>query len=135
MCAAYGLIETHLGLKDPEAAKAQAAERFIALHFKLLSYQVPLEGQQEAQPEGVAGPLNSFHNNPSVSFLREVLVDVNSLGVGMLTRHLAHGYIPGQYTGGDDTVRTYIASSRRPATLCTLDSADGGSQPAVNSES
>ncbi|KAI0870556.1 hypothetical protein GGS24DRAFT_99905 [Hypoxylon argillaceum] len=65
MCAAYGLIETHLGLKDPEAAKAQAAERFIALHFKLLSYQVPLEGQQEAQPEGVAGPLNSFHNNPS----------------------------------------------------------------------
>ncbi|KAI0403462.1 hypothetical protein F4802DRAFT_599060 [Xylaria palmicola] len=57
MCAAYGLMETHLGLKTPEAAKAQAAERFIGLHYKLLAYQVSLErqeeqgGQQEAQPD------------------------------------------------------------------------------------
>ncbi|KAI0457161.1 hypothetical protein F5B21DRAFT_99007 [Xylaria acuta] len=54
MCAAYGLMETHLGLKTTEAAKAQAAERFIGLHYKLLSYQVSLEGQQEAQPDGIA---------------------------------------------------------------------------------
>ncbi|KAI0865352.1 hypothetical protein F4860DRAFT_461060 [Xylaria cubensis] len=50
MCAAYGLMETHLGLKTAEAAKAQAAERFIGLHYKLLSYQE----QPEAQPDGTA---------------------------------------------------------------------------------
>ncbi|KAI8623554.1 hypothetical protein F5Y19DRAFT_371651 [Xylariaceae sp. FL1651] len=53
MCAAYGLMEAHLGLKTPEAAKAQAAERFISLHYKLLSYQVPLGGEQPPQPDGV----------------------------------------------------------------------------------
>ncbi|KAI0467848.1 hypothetical protein F4859DRAFT_492832 [Xylaria cf. heliscus] len=53
MCAAYGLMETHLGLKTAEAAKAQAAERFIGLHYKLLSYQVSLEGPQEAPPDGI----------------------------------------------------------------------------------
>ncbi|KAI0392469.1 hypothetical protein F5Y17DRAFT_436178 [Xylariaceae sp. FL0594] len=52
MCAACGLIETHLGLKTPEAAKAQAAERFISLHYKLLSYQVQLAGQEQSQAEG-----------------------------------------------------------------------------------
>ncbi|KAI1186404.1 hypothetical protein F5B17DRAFT_403844 [Nemania serpens] len=68
MCAAYGLIETHLGLKTSEAAKAQAAERFISLHYKLLSYQVPLErhqGQQETQPDAVAQQLSPAHNEPS----------------------------------------------------------------------
>ncbi|KAI0534541.1 hypothetical protein GGR58DRAFT_52608 [Xylaria digitata] len=66
MCAAYGLIETHLGIKTPEDAKAQAAERFIGLHYKLLSYQVPLEGQQETQPNGVAQqPSSTQHNEPA----------------------------------------------------------------------
>lgn len=41
ICAAYGLLETHLGTKAPEAAKAAAAERFIGLHYKLLAYQKP----------------------------------------------------------------------------------------------
>jgi len=59
MCAACGLIETHLGLKTPEAAKAQAAERFISLHYKLLSYQVPTAGQEQAQPEGFAQQPNT----------------------------------------------------------------------------
>ncbi|GAP85588.2 putative C6 zinc finger domain-containing protein [Rosellinia necatrix] len=58
MCAAYGLIETHLGLKAPEAAKAQAAERFIGLHYKLLSYQ---EG---AQPDGITQQTTSAPSEP-----------------------------------------------------------------------
>ncbi|KAI0442836.1 hypothetical protein F4803DRAFT_517527 [Xylaria telfairii] len=62
MCAAYGLMETHLGLKTVEAAKVQAAERFISLHFKLLSYQVPPEGQQEAQLDGMAQQSSSAPN-------------------------------------------------------------------------
>ncbi|KAI1873456.1 hypothetical protein JX265_005078 [Neoarthrinium moseri] len=41
MCAALGLLETHLGNKTFENAKASAAERFIGLHYKLLAYQIP----------------------------------------------------------------------------------------------
>jgi len=37
MCAAMGLLEAHLGVKTSEAAKAASAERFISLHYKLLS--------------------------------------------------------------------------------------------------
>ncbi|KAI0205669.1 hypothetical protein F4808DRAFT_409837 [Astrocystis sublimbata] len=59
MCAAYGLMETHLGLKSPEDAKAQAAQRFIALHYKLLSYQVSLGGQLETQNDSIAQPPSS----------------------------------------------------------------------------
>ncbi|KAJ2998658.1 hypothetical protein NUW58_g246 [Xylaria curta] len=63
MCAAYGLLETHLGIRTPEAAKAQAAERFIGLHYKLLSYQVSIDGQQEAQPDSTAQQPSSGPNN------------------------------------------------------------------------
>ncbi|KAI1179878.1 hypothetical protein F4777DRAFT_532316 [Nemania sp. FL0916] len=59
MCAAYGLIETHLGLKTREAAKAQAAERFIGLHYKLLSLQVGTEGQREPPPDGMVQQLHT----------------------------------------------------------------------------
>lgn len=41
MCAAMGLLETHMGIKSAEAAKASAAERFISLHYKLLAFQIP----------------------------------------------------------------------------------------------
>ncbi|KAI1097576.1 hypothetical protein F4804DRAFT_327244 [Jackrogersella minutella] len=41
MCAAFGLLETHMGIKTAEAAKASAAERFISLHYKLLAFQIP----------------------------------------------------------------------------------------------
>ena len=39
VCSALGLLETHLGLKTPGEAKAAAAERFIALHYRLLANQ------------------------------------------------------------------------------------------------
>ncbi|KAI1262283.1 hypothetical protein F5Y18DRAFT_397872 [Xylariaceae sp. FL1019] len=51
LCASYGMLEIHLGVKTQEAAKAAAAERFIALHYKLLSHQVPLGGQQQPQAD------------------------------------------------------------------------------------
>ncbi|KAI1427515.1 hypothetical protein F5Y12DRAFT_736997 [Xylaria sp. FL1777] len=67
MCAAYGLLETHLDLKTAEAAKARAAERFIGLHYKLLSYQVPLDGQQEMQLDGIMQQPSSAQHNESTS--------------------------------------------------------------------
>lgn len=73
MCAAYGLMETHLGLKTVEAAKVQAAERFISLHFKLLSYQVPPEGQQEAQLDSIAQQSSSAPNEFIVSVFSRTL--------------------------------------------------------------
>ncbi|ORY56142.1 uncharacterized protein BCR38DRAFT_356187 [Pseudomassariella vexata] len=51
MCAAFGLLETHLGVKNSEAARASAAERFIGLHYKLLAYQIPPYPSTEPQPE------------------------------------------------------------------------------------
>ncbi|KAL9945134.1 hypothetical protein D7B24_003565 [Verticillium nonalfalfae] len=41
MCAALGLLEVHLTIKTAEQAKAASAERFVNLHYKLLSYQDP----------------------------------------------------------------------------------------------
>lgn len=41
MCAALGLLETHLGTRTAEAAKGAAAERFVNLHYKLLAFQDP----------------------------------------------------------------------------------------------
>lgn len=46
MCAAFGLLEAHLGTKTPENAKAASAERFVALHYKLLAGQDPPTGSQ-----------------------------------------------------------------------------------------
>lgn len=46
MCAAFGLVEAHLGTKSPEAAKAASAERFVHLHYKLLAGQDPPGSQQ-----------------------------------------------------------------------------------------
>ncbi|CRJ97005.1 hypothetical protein BN1723_020835, partial [Verticillium longisporum] len=37
MCAALGLLEVHLTIKTAEQAKAASAERFVNLHYKLLS--------------------------------------------------------------------------------------------------
>ncbi|KAI1799206.1 hypothetical protein F4811DRAFT_545069 [Daldinia bambusicola] len=50
MCAAYGLLETHMGIKTSDAAKASAAERFISLHYKLLAFQIPPYSSQPSQP-------------------------------------------------------------------------------------
>ncbi|KAI0911387.1 hypothetical protein F4823DRAFT_561036 [Ustulina deusta] len=66
MCAAYGVVETHLDLKTAEAARARAAERFIGLHYKLLSYQVPLQGQHETHLDGIVQqPSSTQHNEPT----------------------------------------------------------------------
>lgn len=48
MCAALGLLETHLGTKTPEAARSTSAERFVKLHQRMLA-------GQEASGEPVAG--------------------------------------------------------------------------------
>lgn len=68
MCAALGLLETHLGIKTAEAAKASAAERFIALHYKLLAYQVPpfTNTQQQPAETGALGQGQEFGNGAKV---------------------------------------------------------------------
>ncbi|ROT43436.1 hypothetical protein SODALDRAFT_327637 [Sodiomyces alkalinus F11] len=50
MCAALGLLELHLGTKTAEQAKAASAERFVNLHYKLLSYQEPPVAAQASEP-------------------------------------------------------------------------------------
>lgn len=55
MCAAYGLLEAHLGTKTPEAAKAASAERFVNVHYKLLAGQEPpASSQLSACPSAAA---------------------------------------------------------------------------------
>lgn len=59
MCAALGLLETHLGNKTFENAKASAAERFISLHYKLLAYQIPpfsMNADDDAAPAASSAP-------------------------------------------------------------------------------
>ncbi len=55
MCAAFGLLEAHLGTKTPEAAKAASAERFVHLHYKLLAGQDPPGSQQSGPPSSAVG--------------------------------------------------------------------------------
>ncbi|KAL2205428.1 C6 zinc finger domain-containing protein [Sarocladium strictum] len=49
MCAALGLLEAHLAVKTPEAAKSSSAERFVNLHHKLLANQEPSVENREQQ--------------------------------------------------------------------------------------
>lgn len=69
MCAALGLLEAHLGTKEPEAAKSSSAERFVQLHYRMLANQEQQQQQLAAAnvlpqtpaqlgmlPDGVAGP-------------------------------------------------------------------------------
>ncbi|KAI2625435.1 hypothetical protein GGS26DRAFT_201694 [Hypomontagnella submonticulosa] len=59
MCAAYGLLETHMGIKTSEAAKASAAERFISLHYKLLAFQIPpYPNQSQTDPQTAQDPVS-----------------------------------------------------------------------------
>ncbi|KAL2157752.1 hypothetical protein VTH06DRAFT_5020 [Thermothelomyces fergusii] len=56
LCATFGLLEAHLGVKTPEAAKAASAERFVHLHWKLLAGQdPPPPGSQQSASGGGAG--------------------------------------------------------------------------------
>jgi hypothetical protein len=57
LCAALGLLQAHLGLKTAETAKAHSAERFIKIHYRLLSWQDPPTsnaGQQWSKPAAPA---------------------------------------------------------------------------------
>lgn len=57
MCAALGLLEAHLGTKEPEIAKSTSAERFVNLHYRLLANQEPpVNGEQGAPVNTVAAP-------------------------------------------------------------------------------
>ncbi|KAI1382784.1 fungal-specific transcription factor domain-containing protein [Hypoxylon trugodes] len=63
MCAAFGLLETHMGIKTSEAAKASAAERFISLHYKLLAFQIPpypnqQPGASSTSPQTAQDPIS-----------------------------------------------------------------------------
>lgn len=55
MCAAFGLLEAHLGTRSPEAAKAASAERFVNLHYKLLAGLDPPGSSQQSASAGGGG--------------------------------------------------------------------------------
>jgi hypothetical protein len=59
MCAALGLLETHLGSKTSDEAKAASAERFISLHYKLLAYQVSQPSSQQQPADAPTPPMAS----------------------------------------------------------------------------
>ena len=71
MCAAFGLLEAHLGTKTPEAAKAASAERFINLHYKLLAGQDPPTAPSSQQSQSAAPAAASEHtaaaNNSNIN--------------------------------------------------------------------
>ncbi|KAK0741851.1 hypothetical protein B0T21DRAFT_120749 [Apiosordaria backusii] len=48
MCAAFGLLEAHLGIKTPQEAKAASAERFVTLHYKVMAGQDPPISSQQS---------------------------------------------------------------------------------------
>lgn len=56
MCAALGLLEAHLGTKEPEIAKSTSAERFVNLHYRLLANQEPPVAGEQQEP---GAPINS----------------------------------------------------------------------------
>jgi hypothetical protein len=58
MCSALGLVETHLGIRTAEAAKAASAERFINLHYRMIAAQEPpaLAGGAATLAGGFAAP-------------------------------------------------------------------------------
>ncbi|KAK4228919.1 fungal-specific transcription factor domain-containing protein [Podospora fimiseda] len=61
MCAAFGLLEAHLGVKTPQEAKQASADKFVRLHLKLASGQKapPSSSQQSA----VANAVQQQHHN------------------------------------------------------------------------
>jgi hypothetical protein len=76
MCAALGLLEAHLGTKEPEVAKSTSAERFVNLHYRLLANQEPpvsgehLAAAMNGVPPGNMGPGPTpnipLHDRPKV---------------------------------------------------------------------
>lgn len=90
MCAAAGLLETHLGTKTPEVAKAASAERFINLHYKLMAGRDPPASSQQPEqarplaPTPMLGPFGGqvaaaemFPPRPEVR--RKSILDVDRL--------------------------------------------------------
>ncbi|KAF3765654.1 hypothetical protein M406DRAFT_255078 [Cryphonectria parasitica EP155] len=100
MCAAYGLLETHLGIKDSQTAKSSSAERFINLHYRLLAGQEPPQqhrqmavAQQHGPQQNAAGGLQLRPEGPS---LLERAKSITPFVHGP-----NHGGVPVQGAGGE----------------------------------
>lgn len=72
MCAAMGLLEAHLGAKEPEQAKSSSAERLVNLHYRMMANQdgAPKDPGEGALAPGYAGP------NPSMAALDRTKVSL-----------------------------------------------------------
>jgi hypothetical protein len=62
MCAAFGLLGAHLGVKTPQEAKQASADRFLRLHYKLLSGQ-EVPPTTSSQPNAVAHAVQQYNNS------------------------------------------------------------------------
>ncbi|KAK7413066.1 hypothetical protein QQX98_008074 [Neonectria punicea] len=97
MCAALGLLEAHLGTKEPEIAKSTSAERFVNLHYRLLANQEPpVAGEQVpgAPINSVAAPIGPalgpapnipLHDRPKVMNLEFQGREFPNIGIQSVT--------------------------------------------------
>lgn len=69
MCAAYGLLETHLGVKSAQMARSTCAERFINLHYRLMAGQEPPISQHHGMVTGPAAARNGVPDFETASSL------------------------------------------------------------------
>jgi hypothetical protein len=84
MCAALGLLEAHLGIKEAEIAKSTSAERFAGLQYRLLANQEPpvVTDHVPPAPTGDAGAQGGNHG-PGVGSL--VAASMNNQGANGMT--------------------------------------------------
>ncbi|KAJ1325173.1 proline utilization trans-activator [Microdochium nivale] len=91
MCAALGLLEAHLGTKPLEQAKASAAERFISLHYRLVSnQQSPVTnptmsgltpGASTSESAARMGPTGGYMNHGKSSITPYMMQSTNGGGM------------------------------------------------------
>lgn len=105
MCAAFGLLEAHLGTKTPQEAKQASADRFLRLHYKLLSGQdAPPSSQQSAAA-------NAIQQYNTTNGARSILAGGGEQAQGHLQ---PHARTPGTPFTGLSTAPTAVGGQMTP---------------------
>jgi hypothetical protein len=114
MCAAKELLAVHLGEKTTEVAKASAAERFIALHLKLVANQGQGQGQQDvpsSQQSVTPRPSSAQQSVPPSSFNPLAAISAAAAGVQ------ANGLPP---PASDMSARSKVCDRLNSLSSCTV---------------
>ena len=129
LCAAIGLLETHLGIKTPDAAKASSAERFISLHYKLLAYQSVDSSQPPGGQESHIGPKVCWRYSYTPTVRVELGAD-NSWYYAAKHSRLYVWSVPAQLLAGGVDIDHGHGNAYPPAPGDAVAHAHGGPQPA-----